>query len=176
MTHSIDWSFEDGDWQTCASGSGGWQAAGGFAATTGTGAPGSRILYRDVRLDAPGVLHLTLFYDNNARELASPASLDCDRCLPNQQFRVEIMDPAAPIDSLAPRDVLATVFRTERGDRDRIDPLEIAVDLSPWTGRTIRLRCAQVDNRGPLRAAVGELRLEEVGLQAVGRDGGGMLY
>jgi hypothetical protein len=181
MTPSINWNLERGGpsgWQTRSSGSGAWQLfadatpppdpsegdpLGRFAAVTDMSAPGTRILYRDVLLDGRVTLHLTLLYDNHAAEFASPESLDFDRCRPNQQFRVEIMDPAAPVDSLAPRHVLATVFRTARGDRGMLGPRRISFDLSRWEGRTVRIRFAQVDNRGPLRAGLDDVRLEAVG-------------
>jgi hypothetical protein len=181
MIPHVNWNLERGDvagWQTSSSGSGAWQVyadatrppdeAGGdprgrFAAVTDMGAPGTRILYRDVRLDGRVTLHLTLFYDNEAADFASPESLDFDRCRANQQFRVEIMDAAAPVDSLARRHVLATVFRTARGDRGMLGPRRMSFDLSPWEGRTVRIRFAQVDNRGPLRAGLDDVRLEAVG-------------
>ena len=169
MIPSINWNLERGDltgWQTRSCGSGAWRVhadATRFAEVTDMGAPGTRILYRDVQLDGRVTLHLTLFYDNQAADFASPSSLDFDRCRPNQQFRVEIMDPGAPVDSLVPRHVLATVFRTARGDRATLAHRRISFDLSRWAGRTIRIRFAQVDNRGPLRAGVDDVRLEAVG-------------
>ena len=36
----------------------------------------------------------------------------------------------------------------------------MTVDLSKWEGQTVRLRLASVDNRGPLRAGVDDIRLE----------------
>jgi hypothetical protein len=35
----------------------------------------------------------------------------------------------------------------------------VTVDLSPWSGQTIRLRLAAVNNRGPIRAGVDDIRL-----------------
>jgi hypothetical protein len=44
--------------------------------------------------------------------------------------------------------------------RDPPDPTTRMFDLSRWAGSTIRLRFAQVDNRGPLRAGIDDVRLE----------------
>lgn len=123
-------------------------------------APGSRILYRDVRLGEPMRLKLTVFYDNHAGEFAALAHLRHDRCEPNQQFRVDLMDPAAPVDSLASEHVLATIFRTPPGAPPRLDPKIIRFDLSRWAGDQVRIRLAQVDNQGPLRAGVDDVRLQ----------------
>lgn len=185
-----NWNFERGDltgWRTRSRGSGGWYVyadgtkppnpaetdpniafnvpqppEGRFAAVTDMTAPGSRILYRDVKLDGRVKLQFTLFYAN-AGELSSPASLDFDGCQANQQFRVELMDPAAPADSMAAKHVRATIFMTAPGDPRRIAPRTIAFDLSHWAGEKVRIRFAQVDNRGPLRAGVDDVRLEALG-------------
>jgi hypothetical protein len=186
---TANWNFETGDftdWRTRARGSGAWHVyadgtkppdpadsdpivpfkvpqppQGRFAAVTDMTAPGTRILYRDVKLDGRVKLRFTLFYVNHG-ELASPRSLDFNGSEANQQFRVDLLDPAAPVDSLAARRVLATIFRTVPGDPDTLGPRTIAFDLSRWEGRKVRLRFAQVDNGGPLRAGVDDVRLEAI--------------
>jgi hypothetical protein len=185
-----NWDFERGDltgWHTRSRGSGAWYVyadgkrppnpaetdpdvpfnvpqppQGRFAAVTDMTAAGARILYRDVKLDGRVKLQFTLFYVN-AGEFASPASLDFEGCEANQQFRVELMDPAAPADSTATKDVLATVFKTAPGDPRRLAPRTIAFDLSQWAGKRVRIRFAQVDNQGPLRAGVDDVRLAALG-------------
>lgn len=185
-----NWNFERGDftsWHTRSRGSGAWHVyadattppdpadsdpivpfkvpqppEGKFAAVTDMSAPGARILYRDVKLDGRVKLRFTLFYENHASELSSPASLEFDTCEPNQQFRVELVDPAAPVASLAAKHILARIFQTAPGDRNKLSPRTIGFDLSRWAGQTVRIRFAQVDNRGPLRAGVDDVRLEEV--------------
>lgn len=182
-----NWNFEDGSlrgWHTRSQGSGAWYVyedgatppnpaetdpmvpfavpappEGRFAAVTDMTAPGSRIIYRDVKLDGKRNLKFSLFY-TSAGPLASPDTLAFDGCEPNQQFRVDIMDGAAPVRSTAAKDVLATVFRTAAGDPDTIAPRTVSFDLSEWAGERVRIRFAQVDNRGPLRAGVDDVRLE----------------
>jgi hypothetical protein len=106
--------FESGSlvgWQAVGSGSGAWfvysdgQEApdpaqsdpnapfhapdppqGGFAAVTDMNGAGTRILYRDVRLDGRSTLHLTVFYEGSAG-FTSPKTLAFDSPAPNQQFR-----------------------------------------------------------------------------------------
>jgi hypothetical protein len=129
--------------------------------------PGSRILYRDVKLDGRLKLRFTLFYVNfkvsgHAPEFASPASLDHEIHKPNQQFRVDLVDPAAPVDSVATKHVLARIFATAPGDRGKLGPRAITFDLSHWAGKKVRIRFAQVDNIGPLRAGVDDVRLAAV--------------
>jgi hypothetical protein len=135
---------------------------GKFAAVTDMNGPGRRILYRDVKLDGRYTLRLTVFYVN-AGPLSSPDTLDFESTGENQQYRIDIVAPSAPVDSLAAAHVLANVFRTSPGDADRRQPSAVTVDLSKWEGQTVRLRLASVDNRGPLRAGVDDIRLEPAG-------------
>jgi hypothetical protein len=63
---------------------------------------------------------------------------------------------------LATGDVLATIFRTRVGDRNRIAPQLVRRDLSRFEGRTVRLRSAEVDNQDYFQAGVDAVRLIEV--------------
>ncbi len=134
---------------------------GGFAAVTDMKGPGSRILFRDVELDGRYRLAATVFYAS-AGELASAASLDHESPTPVRQFRIDVLIPSAPIDSLDKEHILASVFATKAGDPQRRAPTPIAFDLSPWKGKTVRLRLASVDNRGPLRAGIDQVRFEPI--------------
>jgi CubicO group peptidase (beta-lactamase class C family) len=132
---------------------------GEFAAVTEPTGPGTRILYRDVSLDGELTLHLTVFYET-LEPLSAPETLRSDAPEPNQQFRVDLVDPEAPFDSVADGDVLAGVFRTEPSDPMTLEPTAVSVDVSELAGRTVRLRIAQVDNRGPMSAGVDDIRFE----------------
>ena len=188
--------FESGaidDWQAVGSGSGGWfvysdgQEApdpdqsdpnapfdvpdppeGKYAAVTDMSSPGTRILYRDVKLDGRYTLHLTAFYAGSA-PFSSPDTLAHDAPGANQQFRIDLVRPSAPIDSVAKADVLINVFRTSPSDSTTREPGEVSIDLSRWAGQTVRLRLAQADNRGPLRVGVDDIRLERIGADADAR-------
>ena len=58
---------------------------------------------------------MTVFYAGSA-PLSSPRTLAWDGPQANQQFRIDLLDPSAPIDSVARGDVLANVFRTSPQD------------------------------------------------------------
>jgi D-alanyl-D-alanine carboxypeptidase len=141
---------------------------GKFAAATDTNGPGTRILYRDVKLDGRFRLHLTVFYAG-VGGLSSPQALAYDEPGANQQFRIDLVAPSAPIDSVAHGDVLVNIFKTSAGDPDRREPSTVSVDLSRWAGRTVRLRLAATDNGGPLRAGVDDIRFEPIGANAKAR-------
>jgi D-alanyl-D-alanine carboxypeptidase len=134
---------------------------------TDSNGPGTRILYRDLRLDGRFTLRLTVFYAGTA-PFSSPATLAHDIPQANQQFRIDLVARSAPIDSVAKGDVLANVFGTSPGDPVRRQPTEVRVDVSAWAGQPVRLRLAGINNRGPLRVGVDNIRF-----QPVGRDPGG---
>lgn len=183
---AANWNFERGNlhgWQTRSRGSGAWYVyadgtrppnpaetdpdvpfavpdppEGRYAAVTDMTAPGSRIMYRDVKLTGQRHLTFSLFY-TSAGPLASPDSFNFDGCEPNQQLRVDIMDPTAPVGSTADEDVLATIFRTAPGDANTIATRTVRFDLSEWAGERVRIRFAQVDNSGPMRAVIDDVRV-----------------
>ena len=188
--------FESGaltGWRAVGSGSGGWfiytdgskapdparsdpnvpfdlpdPPQGRFAAVSDANGPGTRILYRDVKLEGRFRLHLTVFYAG-VGGLSSPQTLAYDEPRANQQFRIDLVAPSAPIDSVAHGDVLANVFATSAGDPDRREPSAVSVDVSRWAGQTVRLRLAATDNGGPLRAGVDDIRFEPIGANANAR-------
>ncbi len=144
---------------------------GRYAAVTDMNEMGLRVLYRDIEVEGSWNLTATVFYNNHAydEDFADPG--DIGRTLGdvwaatgmNQQYRIDLVDPAASIESVASDDVLATVFQTQPGDPLTLSPTPVTIDLSPWEGQTIRLRVAQMDNNGPLRAGIDDVRLEQAG-------------
>jgi D-alanyl-D-alanine carboxypeptidase len=133
---------------------------GKFAAVTDMRGGGTRILYRDAKLDGRFRLHMTVFYVNMAGGFSSPETLIYDVLEPNQQLRIDLMTPTSPIDSVAKGDVLVNVFHTSPGDPARREPAAVSVDLSAWAGQTVRLRISGTDNSGPMRVGVDDIRLE----------------
>ncbi len=179
--------FESGSlagWRSATGGSGGWfvytdgtkapdpslsdpnfpfdfpnPPQGKHAAVTDMRGPGTRILYRDVTLEGYLKIHLKAFY-SGAGDFSSPETLAYDAPEANQQFRIDLIRPSAPIDSVAKDDVLLNIYRTSPGDPARRDPVAVSADLSSWAGQTVRLRIAGADNRGPLRIGVDDIRFE----------------
>ena len=69
----------------------------------------------------------------------------------NQQFRIDVMKPEAPLESLDPADVLRTVFATKPGDPLSMTPTRVTANLSAFAGQTVRLRIANAVHRGSLQ-------------------------
>ena len=138
---------------------------GKFAAVSDGAGPGMKLMYRDIKLDGPVMLELTVFYVNGIDGLSgysspfvAPGTLAIDAG-PNQQFRVDILAPTAAVDSMAVADLRATVFATQPDAPARRGPTPIRFDLSPWAGQTVRLRIATADNQAPMRAGIDNVRL-----------------
>ena len=134
-----------------------------YAATSDQLGPSVQILYQDITL-SEGLcyeLQFTLYYRNWNNLFFTPDDLT-HTSIPNQQYRVDIMDPAAPVLSVSPGDVLANVFQTQVGDPLTLGPTPITFDLSPFAGQTVRLRLAEVDNQWFFNASVDDVRIEVV--------------
>jgi hypothetical protein len=143
---------------------------GTYAALADQVSPGRRILYLVVALDPVGPgesLKLSLFAYYKAQQGAlsnpTPDSLDPTAPgSPNEQYRIDVMSPSAPLTSIDPADVLINVFRTRAGDPQSMAPTTLTADLTPYAGQTVRLRFAEVDNAGVLNASTDDVRIEKV--------------
>jgi len=119
----------------------------GFAAMTTQSTHGSHILYQDVAIPS-GASSVTLSFDlylNSGSAFEVPPTLDFHQT-PNQQFRVDLLDPSAPVADTG-AGVLASLFQTKATD-SRFDTAysRHTYDLSLFAGRTVRVRFAEVDS------------------------------
>ena len=87
------------------------------------------------------MLELTVFYSNGIDGLSGyssrwvlPRTLAVNTG-PNQQFRVDLLAPTAAADSMAERDILATIFETTPDDPARWDPLRSVTTSRRGRGR-----------------------------------------
>ena len=136
---------------------------GSFAAVTEQSGPGRQTMYQDVALEAESRHTLSLFvYYQTVAAIASPESLDPTNPPPNQQYRIDVVRPEASLTSLSPDDILLTVFRTVTGDPSTLAPTEITANLTPFAGRTVRLRFTEVDNQAPFYASTDAVAIESV--------------
>ncbi|MDX6552534.1 MAG: hypothetical protein QOH74_1022 [Gaiellales bacterium] len=119
---------------------------GTYAAVADQTGPGGNVLFQTFRVPDNGMLALTLWYENRAEVFFSPRML-VPGAARNQQVRIDLTLPNAGLYSLKSHDVLANVFRTRPGDPASLAPTVVQFDLSPWAGRLVRLRIAEVDNQ-----------------------------
>jgi len=139
---------------------------GAFAAITDQANPETLLLYQDLQLE-PGTaykLSLLAYYDSySALTSPSPDTLSVDEEVlgsrPNQQFRIDLIKPDAAPDTVAPSDILATVFHTRDGGARKLEPTRFVADLAPFAGQTVRLRIAVAATEEVLNAGVDAVSL-----------------
>lgn len=121
---------------------------GDYAAISDEANPDTLILYQDVvlRPDYSHRLSLLAYYDSyEPIAVPTPNTLSVEESLggqANQQYRIDVVKPGAPLESLDPADILRTVFRTQPGDPMGMEPTRLTADLSQFAGQTVRLRIA----------------------------------
>lgn len=118
---------------------------GNFAAMTAQSGPGSHILYQDIAIPAGVTASFSARVEvRSSAPLSTKASLDYT-VANNQQARVDIMNPAAPLQDVG-AGVLLNVFQTTTGGPQNQPYTTITANLTPFAGTTVRLRFAETDN------------------------------
>jgi len=127
---------------------------GTYAAYSDTRLFCSLILYQDITLPGPSTLQYTYYYEQNPTiEFVTQPTLSVSTS-PNQQARIDIMNPSSSPFSVDPSDVWLNLFQTEPGDPTSLSPTTVSFDLSSFAGETIRLRYAVTATQGYLYLAV----------------------
>ena len=140
---------------------------GAFAAMTDQPGPGTHVLHQVLQVPAAGViLTCEVFVNNLAGVYFNPGSLDFN-VFPNQHTRIDIMDPAAPIDDVG-AGVLLNMFVTNPGAPAVIPYTLVTADLTPFAGLPVRLRVAEVDNQGNMNVGVDNCSSTDVPVELMG--------
>lgn len=131
---------------------------GQFAAITDQGAPSSQVLFQDIDVpqDLSEECSVIVYYENDAGTFVTAPDLSYQSG-PNQQARIDIMDPSAG-DFDVGAGVLLNIFQTNPGDPASLRYTEIFFDLSPFAGTTVRFRAAEVDNLSNFNFAIDDVR------------------
>jgi hypothetical protein len=120
---------------------------GVYAGVSDEANPDTLTLYQDIALEAGESHRLSLlaYYDSyEPIAIPTPDTLSVDdeilKGQSNQQYRIDVMKPDAPLESVDPADILRTLFRTKPGDPESLPPTRFTADLTPFAGQTVRLR------------------------------------
>jgi hypothetical protein len=140
---------------------------GDVAAITDEANPDTVILYQDVAL-RPEYEHrlslLAYYTSHGAMAVPTPDTLSVDDEVlgghANQQYRIDVMRPEAPIESVDPADILSAVFQTRSKGPEELGPTRMTADLSPFAGQTVRLRIAAAATRETLNAGVDAVAID----------------
>ncbi len=124
--------------------------------------PARSVIYQDVTIPDNAVsadLTGLVFIENAADDFITPDNLDFPSVdNPNQQMRIDIMDPSAPLFGVG-EGVLLNVYRTQIGDPSRSPYFGISGNLAPFAGQTVRIRVAEVNTESYLRIAIDDFQL-----------------
>ncbi len=137
---------------------------GRYAAITDQLNPDTLTLSQDLQLEPGSKYRLSLlaFYNSYAA-LVSPDILATGEetigGASNQQFRIDLIRPDAPLDSVAPGDVLLNLFRTRAGGPREMEPTRLVGNLAAFAGQTVRLRIAVAATEEVLSAGVDAVEL-----------------
>jgi len=158
---------------------------GRYAAIADQLDPDTLVLYQDITLapDAKHQLSLDAFYSSN-KPLAvpTPDTLSTDPgtigSQENQQFRIDLMKPEAPLESIEPGDILRTIFSTASGDPAAMPPRRLTANLTPFAGQTVRLRVAVAAGKEALNGGIDDVSVASTPSSgaaggAGGKGGGG---
>jgi hypothetical protein len=104
----------------------------------------THILYQDIMVPAEyNAAFQAMIYLNNTHTdyvIAATEGLSVIGIEANQQFRIDVMDPAAPVDDVG-AGVLQNLYQTMPGD-SLTRSFQVTADLSAYAGQTVRLRFA----------------------------------
>lgn len=161
--HKIEWATEataeaEGEFGPLPA------AVGPHVATTEYGGPDTAILAQTFNLPADSNLELSLylFYASESPiAVPTPDTLFVDPSgeRVNQQVRVDVLKANAPVESVSPNDILATLYASAAGGPERLAPTLLSVDLSQFAGQTVTLRIANAVSGEEMRVGVGDISL-----------------
>ncbi|HVW46904.1 MAG TPA: hypothetical protein VHA76_07620, partial [Solirubrobacterales bacterium] len=139
-------------------------ALGPDVAATGYGGNDTAILAQTFALPPASNLSLSLYlFYRSATPTAVPAP-DTLFVKPfgaggNQQVRVDVLKPDAPLESVSPNDILATLYASPAGGPEVLGPTLVGADLSRFAGQTVTLRIANATSDGEMEVGVGAVSL-----------------
>jgi hypothetical protein len=152
---------------------------GDYAAVSDEANPDTLILYQDIELEAGSGYQLSLLaYYNSYKPIAvpTPDTLGVDEESlageKNQQFRIDVMKPEAPLESVTPDDILRTLFVTKPRDPQNMAPTKLTANLSAFAGQTVRLRIANAVHEEVFNAGVDAVSVSSVSIPGGSPSGG----
>lgn len=141
-------------------------AVGPFVATTSYVGTDTSFLWQEVQLPPASDLSLSLylFYRSTTpMAIPSPDTLfakdEGGEPGGNQQVRVDVLKANAPLESLSPNDILATLYASPAGGPEVLEPTLLSADLSQFAGQTVTLRIADAVSDGPMEVGDGAVSL-----------------
>jgi hypothetical protein len=138
-------------------------ALASHVAATEYGGSDTAILTQTFALPSASQLNLSLylFYKSETpTAVPTPETLFVNPSAgDNQQVRVDVLRPNAPLESVSPNDILATLYASPTGGPRVLEPTLLSADLSQFAGQTVTLRIANATSEGEMKVGVGAVSL-----------------
>jgi hypothetical protein len=141
-------------------------AIGPYVAATEFGGNDTAILSQTFTLPAASTLDLSLYLFYKSEAPTAVPTPDTLFVKPfegepggNQQVRVDVLKANAPLESLSPNDILATLYASPSGGSTVLAPTLLSADLSQFAGQTVILRIANAVSDGAMEVGVGAVSL-----------------
>jgi hypothetical protein len=141
-------------------------AIGPYVAATEYGGNDTAILAQTFTLPTASSLNLSLylFYESETpTAVPTPDTLFVKGAEGepggNQQVRVDVLKANAPLESLSPNDILATLYASPPDGPEVLGPTLLSADLSQFAGQTVTLRIANATSEGEMKVGVGAVSL-----------------
>jgi hypothetical protein len=137
---------------------------GPYVAATEYNGNDTAILAQTFALPAASTLNLSLyFFYGSATPTVAPIP-DTLFVKPfgeggNQQVRVDVLKANAPLESVSPNDILATLYASPTGGPKALGPTLLSADLSQFAGQTVTLRIAEATSEEEMKVGVGAVSL-----------------
>jgi hypothetical protein len=132
--------------------------------------PDSAILYQEVTLPSNSTDQLSMYlgYESEGEmSTPTPDRLEVVGLFEgDQQLRVDVLKANSPLRTLEPSAILKTVFATDNGSPETMNPTLLTADLSPFAGQTVMLRIANVVEDFEMSAVVDGVSIESTPIVA----------
>jgi hypothetical protein len=147
-------------------------AIGPYVAATEYNGSDTAILAQSFALPAASTLNLSLYLFYESATPTVVPSPDTLFVKPfgeggNQQVRVDVLKGNAPLESLSPNDILATLYASPSGGPNLLGPTLLSADLSQFAGQTVTLRIAEATSEEEMEVGVGAVSLTATPLPPV---------
>jgi hypothetical protein len=149
-------------------------AIGPYVAATQYGGNDTAILAQTFALPTASSLNLSLylFYESVTPTLVpAPDTLfvkpSGGEPGGNQQVRVDLLKANAPLESISPNDILATLYASPPDGPGVLGPTLLSADLSQFAGQNVTLRIANATSDGEMEVGVGAVTLTATPLPPV---------
>jgi hypothetical protein len=139
-------------------------AVGPYVAATEYGGSDTAILAQTFALPTAAKLNLSLYLFYESETPTVVPTPDTLFVKPfgggdNQQVRVDVLKANAPLESLSPNDILATLYASPSGGPEVLGPTLLSADLSQFAGQTVTLRIANAVSEREMKVGVGAVSL-----------------